>query len=305
MSILRTHVRSTVASWRTQSPAVGVIRLWLGVTWIYAGWNKATDPGFLTKTGRTYIGKQLTGYAHTSPLGFLFRHLVERATMVGILVTISEFAIGLATLLWIAPTLAAFVGFTMSLGLWLAATWHVKPYFLASDTAYAILWLSYFLTLVGKRRTVDVSLDRRGAMRVGALGIAAIAATILGNIFFKPSTAVAAGSASGLVKSGGATSANQIIKLTDLAIGQTHEFSTSDGQPAILFRTKNGVFAYSEVCTHQGCTVSYVAADKMLICPCHGGTYDPFNHATVIAGPPPAPLPTIKVMISGNWVVLA
>jgi len=223
--------------------------------------------------------------------------------MVGILVTISEFAIGLATLFWIAPTMMAFIGFTMSVGLWIAASWHVKPYFLGSDSVYAVLWLSYLLTLIGKQRKADISIDRRGALRVGALAVAAVAATFIGNIIFKPSTASSVSTAVAGITSG--SSRNQIIKLSSLAIGQTHEFATGDGQPAILFRTKNGVFAYSEVCTHQGCTVSYSPADKVLLCPCHGGAYDPFNHAQVVQGPPPAPLPSVKVAISGDWVVVA
>lgn len=300
MSSLQTHVRATVASWRTQTPAVRVIRFWLGITWIYGGWNKATDPGFLSKTGSTYIGRQLTGYASNSPLGFFFRHLIERATLVGIVVTIAEFAIGLATLLWIAPTSMAFAGFTMSLGLWVAATWHVKPYFLGSDTAYAIMWLSYLLTLIGKRRKVDVSLDRRGAMRVGVLGATAVVAALFGRFLSKPSAPVVTG-----LKSGAISNANKIIKLSNLAIGESHEFATNGGLPAILFRTKNGVFAYSEICTHQGCTVSYSAPDKALICPCHGGIYDPFNNAAVVAGPPPSPLPSVKVAVSGDWIVQA
>lgn len=297
---LRTFLRAVVSSWRAQSPAVRVIRLWLGVTWIYGGWNKATDPGFLSKTGSTYIGKQLTGYAGHSPLGFLFRHLIERATLVGVVVTISEFAIGIATLFWIAPTFTAFAGFTMSLGLWTAATWHVKPYFLGSDTAYAVLWLSYFLTLVGKRRKVDVALDRRGAMRIGALGITSVAAMLVGRYVFKP-----ASPGRTALSTTSAAAPNQIIKLADLPVGKTHEFATPDGQPAILFRTKNGVFAYTEICTHQGCTVSYSPPDKALVCPCHGAVYDPYNSAAVIAGPAPSPLPPIKVAISGAWIVQA
>ena len=296
----RTFLRAVVSSWRAQSPAVRVIRLWLGVTWIYGGWNKATDPGFLSRTGSTYIGKQLTGYASNSPMGFLFRRMIEHATLVGVGVTILEFAIGIATLFWIAPTFTAFVGFSMSVGLWIAATWHVKPYFLGSDTAYAVLWLSYFLTLVGKRRKVDVSLDRRGAMRVGALGITSIAAMIVGRFVFKPTSPGRTA-----LSTSGAVSANQIIKLASLPVGNTHEFATADGQPAIVFRTKNGVFAYTEICTHQGCTVSYSPPDKALVCPCHGAVYDPFNGAAVIAGPAPAPLPPVKVAISGEWIVQA
>jgi thiosulfate dehydrogenase [quinone] large subunit len=302
---MQSQVRATVASWRMQSPAVRVIRLWLGFTWLYGGWDKATDPGFLKKTGSTSIGRQLTGYAHTSPLGFIFRHLIERATLVGITVMIVEFAIGLATLLWIAPTTMAFAGFTMSLGLWVAATWHVKPYFLGSDTAYAVLWLSYFLTLVGTRRKLQLPLDRRSAIRMGALGAGAIAAVIIGHFFSRPSKIRSVALSTPSSSSGTVPALTRIIKLSNFPVGQTFEFSTNDGQPAIVFRTNNGVFAYSEVCTHQGCTVSFSASEKVLICPCHGATYDPFSQAHVLAGPTNTPLSAVKVAISGEWVVVA
>ncbi len=298
LPFVRRNLRATVSSWRTQGPGSRVIRLWLGLTWIYAGWDKASDPGFLDRTGVTYIGRQLAGYASSSPLGFIFQRLVEHAFVLGIFVMIVEFTIGLATLLWVAPTLAAFAGFAMSLGLWTAATWHVKPYFLGSDSAYAVLWLGYFLTLVGRRRRVDVSLDRRGAMRVGVLGAIALLATGLGRYFSKSSSFVKIGS-----QKGSTPEPHHIIKLADLALGGTHEFASRNGTPALLFRTSNGVFSYSEICTHQGCTVGYSAADKLFACPCHGATYDPFNNAKVLSGPAPSPLPKITVAIEGDWVV--
>ena len=300
MPFFRTNLHAMVTSWRSQSPGIRVIRLWLGLTWIYAGWNKASDPGFLNKTGATYIGRQLTAYASTSPVGFIFRRLAEHATVVGTSVMIIEFAIGFATIFWVAPTLAAFAGFAMSLGLWTAATWHVKPYFLGSDSAYAILWLAYSLTLVGRRRRVDVSLDRRGAVRVGALAAIALVATGVGRYFSTSHSLSAIGS-----QKGTKTNSHQIITLSNLAVGESHEFTSSNGTPAILFRTSNGVFAYSEICTHQGCTTSYSPADKLLICPCHGTTYDPFNNAKVLSGPAPSPLPKIKVAVEGDWVVQA
>lgn len=298
MVLLRTHIRATASSWRSQSPGIRVIRLWLGVTWIYAGWNKASDPGFLDRAGATYIGKQLAGYASNSPVGFIFHPLVAHAFLLGIIVMITEFSIGLATLLWVAPTLAAFAGFTMSLGLWMAATWHVKPYFLGSDTAYAVLWLAYFLTLVGRRRRVEVSLDRRGAMRVGAVGALALLATGAGRYFSKSSSVVKAS-----LKTGPKSEAKNIIKLADLAIGGTHGFSSRSGSPSLLFRTRSGVFAYSEICTHQGCTVGYSAADKLFSCPCHASIFDPYNNAKVLSGPALSPLPKIQVAVKGAWVV--
>jgi thiosulfate dehydrogenase [quinone] large subunit len=287
--------KSIADSWRAQSWAIRVLRAWLSITWIYAGWDKATDPGFLTKGATGFIGDQLTGYSTNSPISWLFNSLTEHATAVGLVVIFSEFAIGIATLLWIAPTSAAFGGFLMSIVLWLASTFYISPYFLGSDTAYAVLWLVYFLTLIGNRRTVDIALDRRGAIRIGALSLGAVAAALVGKAFAKvsdkPNTTVSGSS--------------QIIELAKINVGETHQFALGNGMPAILFRTKTGVFAYSATCTHEGCTVAYQSSNKSLYCPCHGAEFDPFKNGGVITGPTRDALPTVKVEISGDWVVLA
>jgi thiosulfate dehydrogenase [quinone] large subunit len=295
MAYRRMTQKGIADSWRAQSWAIRVLRAWLSFTWIYAGWDKATEPGFLTKGSTGFIGDQLIGYSTNSPISWLFNNLIEHATVVGIFVIFSEFAIGLATLLWIAPTSAAFGGFMMSVVLWLASTFYVSPYFLGSDTAYAILWLVYFLTLVGNRRTVDVSLDRRGAIRVGALSAAAVASALVGKAFSKVSE-VPATTVSG---------SSQVIELAKIKVGETHQFALSNGMPAILFRTKTGVFAYSATCTHEGCTVSYKNSSKSLYCPCHGAEFDPFTNGGAISGPARDALPTVKVKIDGDWVVLA
>jgi thiosulfate dehydrogenase [quinone] large subunit len=294
MAYRRSAQRSVADSWRAQSWAIRVLRAWLSFTWIYAGWDKATDPGFLTEGSSSFIGDQLIGYSNNSPVGWLFNGLAEQANPVGIFVIFSEFAIGLATLLWIAPTSAAFGGFMMSIVLWLGSTFYVSPYFLGSDTAYAILWLVYFLTLVGNRRTVDISLDRRGAIRVGVLSAAAVASALVGKTFAKVSES------SATTVSG----SSQVIKLAKIKVGETHQFALSNGMPAILFRTKTGVFAYSATCTHQGCTVTYKNSSKSLYCPCHGAEFDPFTNGDAISGPARDALPTIKVRIDGDWVVL-
>jgi len=295
MAYRRATQKSVSDSWRAQSWAIRVLRAWLSLTWIYAGWDKATDPGFLTKGATGFIGDQLIGFSTNSPVGWLFNNLSDQAIAVGIFVIFSEFAIGIATLLWIAPTSAAFGGFLTSIILWLASTFYVSPFFLASNTAYAILWLVYFLTLVGNRRTVDIALDRRGAIRIGALSAAAIATALLGKTFAKvsekPNTTVSGSS--------------QIIELAKINVGETHQFALGNGMPAILFRTKTGVFAYSATCTHQGCTVSYQNLNKSLYCPCHGAEFDPFKNGGVITGPALDSLPAVKVKITGDWVVLA
>jgi thiosulfate dehydrogenase [quinone] large subunit len=294
MAYRRMTQKSIADSWRAQSWAIRVLRAWLSFTWIYAGWDKATDPSFLTKGATGFIGDQLNGFATNSPVGWLFDNLSEQAIAVGIFVIFSEFAVGIATLLWIAPTSAAFGGFLTSIILWLASTFYVSPFFLASNTAYAILWLVYFLTLVGNRRAVDIALDRRGAIRIGALSAAAIASGLVGKTFAKVSE-------KSLTTISGSS---QIIELAKINVGQTHQFALSNGMPAILFRTKTGVFAYSATCTHQGCTVSYQSSKKSLYCPCHGAEFDPFKSGGVITGPALDALPTVKVKITGDWVVL-
>jgi len=300
MSLIQTFLRTATSSWRNQLPALRVMRLWLGITWIYAGWNKATDAGFLTKGATTFIGTQLSDYSTQSPIGFAFNKLIEHAVPVGIFVMVSEFAIGLATLLWVAPTLAAFGGFSMSLGLWLASSFHAHPYFLASDTAYAVLWLTYFLLILGKRKRLDISIDRRSAMRVALVGALAVAASGFGKIFSPTSSNSATAGATNST-----TGPTQLTKLADFPVGSVANFALSNGEPAIIFRTKTGVFAYSAVCTHQGCTVGYSSSSKVLACPCHGAQFDPFNSGKVVNGPAQNPLRKIKVSIQGAWVVLA
>jgi len=281
------------ASWKNQLLPLRVMRLWLGATWIYAGWDKASDPGFLTSGSPTFIGTQLAAYAQNSPIDFILNKLTDHATQVGILVMVAEFAIGFATLLWIAPTWAAFGGFLTSLFLWLSSTWNIQPYFLASNSVYTVLWFTYFLFLYGSRRKSNISVDRRGFIRVSSIAALTIGAVGLGRLF--PKSAGAAVSASPI----------KIIEDSALAVGKVHNFTSKSGSPAVLFKSKTGVYAYSAVCTHEGCTVQYNSASKNLQCACHGAVFDPGKDGTVVTGPTNKPLPKIKVAVEGTWIVEA
>jgi thiosulfate dehydrogenase [quinone] large subunit len=279
------------ASWRNQLWPLRVMRLWLGVTWIYAGWDKASDPGFLTSGSPTFIGTQLAAYAQNSPIDFLLNKVLDQATQVGILVMVAEFAIGFATLLWIAPTWAAFGGFLTSLFLWLSSTWNIQPYFLASNSVYTVFWLTYFLFLYGSRRKSNISLDRRGFIRISSIAALTVGAVGLGRLFPK--------SAGAAVSTGPA----KIIEDASLAVGKTHNFTSKSGSSAVLFKSKTGVYAYSAVCTHEGCTVQYNSASKNLQCGCHGAVFSPANDGKALSGPTNKPLPKIKVAVEGAWIV--
>jgi len=213
---------------------------------------------------------------------------------------LSEFAIGIATLFYVAPSTAALGGLAMSIGLWLASSYHTSPYFLASDTTYAVLWAAYFFSInktnSKKRGREEVNLDRRGVLRGAAVAAGAVLASVAGNTFAKGAVPLNAAAN----KSG-----KKIVKLASLKVGGTKNFIAANGAPAVLFRTKNGVFAYSAICTHQGCTVDYSAQYKALLCPCHGAMFDPFSNAKVLSGPTNRPLDKVKVAVSGNWIVQA
>ena len=286
---------SLTKSWQNNPVAARIIRLFLGVTFIYGGWNKASDPGFLDPKSSHYIGAQIAGYLDTSPISIFLQPMIEHATIFGWVIILTEFAIGIATLTGIALQLAALGGFFLSITLWLTATWTVKPYFLGSDTAYAILWLAlFFLVRQNTKGRHVVPLlpnlrDRRELLRLSGIALASVAAAFLGRRFPASNPTPEAG--------------NSIVKTADFPVGSNMPFQSSSGTSAILFRTRTGVFAYSRLCTHQGCAVSYDANRALLICPCHGAQFDPNSDGAAISGPTKIALPKIRVAIRGVDIV--
>jgi nitrite reductase/ring-hydroxylating ferredoxin subunit len=103
---------------------------------------------------------------------------------------------------------------------------------------------------------------------------------------------------------------NEIVKLSKVKIGGTYPFQLSNGAPAILFRTKTGVFAYQTICPHQGGLTQYLALKKLIVCPVHNASFDPFKAGKVVAGPSGqsansiSKLPSIKVAIKGASIIL-
>ena len=75
------------------------------------------------------------------------------------------------------------------------------------------------------------------------------------------------------------------------------------GSPGILLRNEEGTFnAFSLVCTHLACTVTWKAEKKEFYCPCHDGFFD--SDGKVLSGPPPSPLERWKVEVKGDKVVV-
>lgn len=70
---------------------------------------------------------------------------------------------------------------------------------------------------------------------------------------------------------------------------QTGWISTQEEISAYVL-TQNGqdFVVLSNVCTHLGCRVRWIATDGKFHCPCHNGVFA--KDGTVVSGPPPRPL---------------
>jgi thiosulfate dehydrogenase [quinone] large subunit len=122
------------------------LRIFLGVTFVYAGIQKLTDPQYFNPKAPGYIGKQIIGFATNSPLHFLLIHTIEHAVFFGAVVAVGELAIGLGTLFGVLFRPAAFFGILINIVFFLSATWHVYPYFYGSDIVFVFCWLTLLIS---------------------------------------------------------------------------------------------------------------------------------------------------------------
>jgi thiosulfate dehydrogenase [quinone] large subunit len=327
----RYRQRSLADGWLEMPWAIRILRAFLGATFLFAGIQKFLDPNFLRHGGGDYIGTQLAGFADGTPAAPLMRFLEHAPLVAGVGIAVLEIAVGLGTLLGIAMLSASFIGFAINVTLWLSATWHTHPYFLGSDSVYAVAWLVLAVAIVelehAERGHVAGPIERldgisrrefaRGSLVAGiavALGVAAKAVAApasssglagLADRTRPSSSGGAATSASSSSPSSTAgppaaptTQGRVLTSLDRLPVGGAVGFTDPQVGPAALLRpSTDEVVAYGRTCTHAGCLVGYDQNARILVCPCHGAEFDPSNHADPIAGPAPTPLPAIRVVV--------
>jgi len=327
---LRGASAPTVAkSWERQGWPLRILRAFLGVTFLYAGIQKLADANFLHSGTPDFIGNQLNAFGQGSPIASLLRLAGHAPLLTGLAVALVEIAVGLGTLLGIAPVAEASMGLAVNMVLLLSATWHVHPYFLGSDSIYAVAWAAYLVGEVGierkaaraaraaaahgsrrARQHAGEGMGRREFLRGGLLAGGTV---VLGMIAsgFRGRPASAAGAITTPPRttpspSAGQTptpaaSGNTIAILDQVPIGGAMNFNDPSQGPAVLVRlAQDKVAAYSRVCTHAGCLVEYDQRAKLLFCPCHGAEFDPSQHPQPIAGPAPTPLPAIPVTVDAS-----
>jgi len=160
----RQHLRGTVSA-----VALLPLRVFLGITFVYAGLDKLLDPAFLDLASPSGIKAQLDGFTAVSPLAPLIQAVALPAPIaIGVLMALGEIAVGLGTLTGILYRLAALGGVFISLTLFLTASWAVRPYYLGNDLPYLLGWVTLAIAGSGGVLVLGPWLGRRlGRLRAG------------------------------------------------------------------------------------------------------------------------------------------
>ncbi|MFI6205664.1 DoxX family membrane protein [Streptomyces sp. NPDC051041] len=142
------------------------LRVFLGVTFLYAGLDKLTDSAFLKEAGAGSIGDMMRTVRDSSALPALVDLALENPVGFGYAIALGELAVGIGTLLGLLTRLAALGGALISLSLWLTVSWASDPYYYGNDLAYLMAWLP--LVLAGAPLlSLDAALRARRRQRAG------------------------------------------------------------------------------------------------------------------------------------------
>ena len=157
-----------VRAWALAEWALLPLRLFLGITFTFAGLQKLANPNFFNAQSPSSIQAQLIASARISPIHALLSHLIQFATPLGILISFSELAIGLGALLGLWTRVAAIGGALLSFSLFLTVSFHASPYFTGADIVFFFAWMPLILSGGGSRLSLDAWLSNRAAREMGA-----------------------------------------------------------------------------------------------------------------------------------------
>ncbi|MEV8016597.1 DoxX family protein [Streptomyces sp. NPDC086554] len=139
------YVRSS--GWRESASRYALLplRVFLGVTFIYAGLDKITDSAFMSASGAGSIGEMMEGVRDVSAIPALVDLSLKSPVGFGYAIAIGELAVGIGTLVGLFARIAALGGALISLSLWLTVSWSTEPYYYGNDLAYLMAWLPLIL----------------------------------------------------------------------------------------------------------------------------------------------------------------
>lgn len=131
---------------------------------------------------------------------------------------------------------------------------------------------------------------------------AAGSAALGGSLLLNPAQAAEGNKRPGKINLDYPTTA--VSKVGDLKIGQPVAFTYPDNfSPCALIKTgrktpggigpDGDILAYSVLCTHMGCPVSYSTEERTFKCPCHFSVFDAELSGQMVSGQATANLPRI------------
>jgi len=152
-------------NWRGNATRYALLplRVFLGVTFIYAGLDKLTDGAFLRASGTGSIGETMRAVRDSSAIPALVDLALKNPVGFGYAIALGEVAVGIGTLLGLLARIAALGGALISLSLWLTVSWASDPYYYGNDLAYLMAWLPLVLAGAPVLSLDAVLRARRGA----------------------------------------------------------------------------------------------------------------------------------------------
>ena len=149
-------------------PAVVLLplRVFLGVTFLFAGLQKLANPNFFRAASPISIHAQLVAAGRTSPIKGLLHHLVSASTLLGLVIALAEVAIGLGVLAGVMTRVAAVGGMLLAFGLFLTISFHSSPYYTGADIVFVFAFTP--LLIAGDGRFTAVAGVRWVAQRYQA-----------------------------------------------------------------------------------------------------------------------------------------
>ncbi|MCM1937929.1 DoxX family protein [Streptomyces sp. G3] len=133
--------------WRDNAARYALLplRIFLGVTFIYAGLDKLTDGAFMKDSGAGSVGDMMRAVRDSSAVPALIDLALKSPAGFGYAIALGELAVGIGALLGLLTRLAALGGALISLSLWLTVSWAADPYYYGNDLPYLMAWLPLVL----------------------------------------------------------------------------------------------------------------------------------------------------------------